>query len=111
MTTTNETTGPVVSEYPEHEKLSAVAGESEIIGTFLEESGYILAEYHDVEGFAEARLSPVQKSIEQILADYFHIDLPALGHEKVRILDGMRELNNRGAGAAAADGSDDEEKG
>jgi hypothetical protein len=89
MTTPNETTEPLVSVYPEHDKLNVVADESEIIGTFLEESGVVLAEYHDVEGFAESRLLPVQKSTQQILADYFKIDLPELGREQVRMLDSL----------------------
>jgi hypothetical protein len=97
MTATNEPA--VVSEYPEHDKLQAVADQSEIIGAFIEESGFILAEYRDIEGFAEQRLSPVQKSIDQILADYFKIDLTVLGREKVKMLDAMRELNTRAAGA------------
>lgn len=88
-----------VSEYPEHDKLKAVEAESDAIGTFLEESGFILAEYRDAEGFAESQLMPVQRSTQQILADYFHIDLPELGREKVRILDAHRELNRPVAGA------------
>jgi hypothetical protein len=102
--TTSETPDPAVGEYPEHDKLQAIADQSEIIGTFIEESGFILAKYRDVDGFAESRLLPVQKSTQQILADYFKIDLPALGREKVRMLDAMRELNSTTPGA------DDEEK-
>jgi hypothetical protein len=97
--TTSDTTEPVVSEYPEHDKLQAVADQSEIIGTFLEESSFILAEYRDAEGFAESPLLPVQRSTQQVLADYFKIDLPELGREKVRMLDAQRELNRRAAGA------------
>lgn len=99
MTTPNETVEPAVSEYPEHDKLTAVAAESEMIGTFLEESGFILAEYRDVEGFAESRLLPVQRSIQQILADYFKIDLQELNKEKDRMLESLREMNRRDADA------------
>lgn len=97
MTATNEPAAE--SEYPEHDKLQAVADQSEVIGAFIEESGFVLAEYRDVDGFAESRLLPVQKSTQQILADYFKIDLTALGREKVKMLDAMRELNTRAAGA------------
>lgn len=86
-----------VSEYPEHDKLKAVEAESDAIGMFLEESGFILAEYRDVEGFAEARLLPVQRSTRQVLADYFKIDLPELDREKDRMLESLRELNSLAA--------------
>lgn len=86
-----------VTEYPEHDKLKAVEAESDAIGLFLEESGFILAEYRDVEGFAEARLLPVQRSTRQVLAEYFKIDLPELDREKDRMLQSLRELNSRAA--------------
>jgi hypothetical protein len=89
MTTQNETDEPAVSQYPEHDKLKAVAEESDAIGTFLEESGFILAEYRDAEGFAESQLLPIQCSTQQILADYFKIDLTELGREQVRMLDAL----------------------
>ncbi|MCB5280580.1 hypothetical protein [Arthrobacter sp. ES1] len=88
-----------VSEYPEHDKLKAVQDESDAIGTFLEESGFILAEYRDAEGFAESQLLPVQRSTQQVLADYFKINLNELGREKVKMLDAMREMNRSAAGA------------
>lgn len=88
-----------VSDYPEHDKPKAVETESDAIGTFLEESGFILAEYRDAEGFAESQLLPVQRSTRQVLADYFKIDLPEIGREKVRMLDAQRELNRRVAEA------------
>lgn len=88
-----------MTEYPEHEKLKAVQAESDAIGTFLEESGFVLSEYRDVDGFAESRLLPVQHSTQQILADYFKINLPELGREKVRMLDSLREMNSRAAEA------------
>jgi hypothetical protein len=89
-----------MNEYPEHDKLKAIAVESEVIGRFLESSGFVLAEYGDVEGFAESRLLPVQYCTDQVLADYFKIDLPALGREKVRMLDDLLlEMNRLTAGA------------
>lgn len=83
-----------VSEYPEHDKLRAVQADSEIIGQFLEESGFVLAEYVDVGRTLDERLLPVQKSTEQILAAYFKIDLTVVDQEKQQMLAAMRELNN-----------------
>jgi nitrogen regulatory protein PII len=94
MTASNDT--GAASDYPEHDKLCDVTVELEIISTFLEESGFILAEYRDVEGFAEQRLTPVHGDNQQILANYLKIDLLALGREQVRILETIRELSNTG---------------
>lgn len=85
--------------YPEHEKLAAVAGESQVIGEFLDshDHPYVLAEwvrvYEDEQGnlreLAESRLIPAQKSIQQILADYFDINLQKIESEKRQMLSAL----------------------
>ena len=73
---------------PELDKMKAVQAESQTIGAFLDaisQKEMILAEYDDKD-----RLFPVHKSIEQILADYFEIDLVKVEKERCAILDHIR---------------------
>lgn len=81
--------------YPEHEKQSKVLDEAQIIGDFLTNlpNGYQLAEWHKPEGYYEARMFPVNKTINQILADYFDIDLNKLEAEKRQMLDALAAMN------------------
>lgn len=84
----------VRSEYPEHEKLHRVAEDSQMIGEFLDvglpEQGIILAEAVKFQGFSEKQLVPTRKSIQQILAAYFDIDLDKIEAEKRAMLDDIR---------------------
>jgi hypothetical protein len=76
--------------YPEHKKLISVVKESQTIGEFLEwcyNNGKFLAEYRDNSPNALS----VNKSIDQILADYFNIDLKVIEQEKRAML---KELRN-----------------
>lgn len=79
-----------MTDYPEHEKLKAIAAESQIIGEFLDTCGYVLAEW--LPGRIEDRLVPVSKSIEQVLGDHFGIDLTVLEQEKLAMLDSFRGI-------------------
>lgn len=94
----------VVEQYPEHEKLRAVADESQAIGEFLETAGYTLCELRTfTEPLDDAgntyetrpRLAPIAKGIQQILADYFEIDLAKIEAEKRAMLDALRAMNAR----------------
>jgi hypothetical protein len=75
--------------HPEHTKQSAVLEEADAIGRFLDESGYILAEYRDVEGEG-TQLAHVLKSLNEVLAEYFNIDLDKIEAEKREILASLR---------------------
>lgn len=77
------------SQYPEHEKLSAISAESQAIGQFLDEGTYTLCEVDKYDRFV-----PVGKSIQEILADYFGIDLNKIEAEKRQMLDEIRGANN-----------------
>ena len=79
-----------MSNYPEHDRLSEISDISQSIGQFLDESEYILAEYHRPDGYSEEHLFPVQKPITQILADYFEIDLNKIEAEKRQMIEEMR---------------------
>jgi len=76
-----------MSDYPEHEKLEKIADKSQFLGEFLEwlQGKYTIAEYVD------DTLWPVRKSIQQLLAAYFEIDLNALEREKEDILEAHRQ--------------------
>jgi hypothetical protein len=89
------------TEYPEHDRLAAIQHESQAIGEFLEMGGYTLCE---LRTFTEPlddepngrtyetrpQFAPVTKSIQQILADWFQIDLNKIEAEKRAMLDAIR---------------------
>lgn len=91
-----------MSRYPEHDKLTAISDESQAIGEFIETSDYTLCE---LKSFTEPlndagdtyetgpQFVPVAKSIQQVLADYFGIDLAKIETEKRAMLDALRSLN------------------
>ena len=74
----------------ECEKLSAVFKESQKIGDFLDwlkENEYYITRYDDrKEQFFETH-----QSIEQLLAEYFEIDLIAVEKERIALLNWIRE--------------------
>ncbi|MDA4133857.1 MAG: hypothetical protein OK454_12150 [Thaumarchaeota archaeon] len=74
-------------KYPEHEKLKGVQEESQAIGEFLDLGPYTLCEHYTIHWI------PVRKSIPEILADYFEIDLKKIEAEKRAMLDEMRAAN------------------
>lgn len=74
-----------MSDYPEHDKMSAIKDKSQTIGEFLDSTEYVLCLYDE-----DDRLRPVAASIEQILALYFDIDLNKIEAEKRAMLDALR---------------------
>lgn len=77
---------PTPDPYPEHTRQSAVLDQAQAIGQFLDESGYILAEYQQIDGYSEEVLMPVVTPVQQILAAYFGIDLSKIETEKRAML-------------------------
>jgi hypothetical protein len=77
--------------YPEYEKLMLIKNESQIIGEFLEwltiEKELSLCA-HDEGGVNEAYYSN-----EEILSEYFKIDLYKLEQEKNQMLKQLKEKN------------------
>lgn len=88
-----------MSDYPEHDKMALVKDQSQAIGQFLDLAPYDLGEYvpcanwHLDEGHcsAGAHFTPASKSIVQILADYFDIDLTKIESEKRAMLASIKE--------------------
>lgn len=86
----------MATEYPEHEKLAEVAEHSQAIGEFLDwlqnERGYVIAAYWDE---SDSWLTPVRRSITDLLSEYYDIDQQTLEGEKQDMLAKQRELNER----------------
>lgn len=80
--------------YEEHEKMKLIKNESQILGEFLSwlkderEPNIILCEYDTYDQCSECR-----KNIEQILAEYFKIDLNKIEKEKQQMIEGLRCVN------------------
>lgn len=93
-----------MNEYPEHEKLNKVKDQSQAIGEFLEwlnvEKKYQVCQYVDAIGesdedgdvvqFPVKGYLPIMERAEQLLAEFFAIDLDKLEEEKVKMLGFMR---------------------
>lgn len=82
---------PAPDPYPEHTRMAAVRDQAEAIGQFLDESGYILAEHRQMDGYREEQLMPVAAPVNTILARYFGIDLAKIDTEQRAMLDALRE--------------------
>jgi hypothetical protein len=80
-----------VNKYPEHEKLQKVKKTSQSIGEFLEwlrnEKQIQLAKFDDKD-----RLYIIGDSTNEILADYYGIDLHKLEQEKLAMLNRIRSV-------------------
>lgn len=77
--------------YPEHQKQALIHEQAQVIGLFLDEMPYILAEHRQIDGYSEEQLMPVNKRIEQVLAEYFDIDLTKIEAEKRAMLRNLPE--------------------
>ena len=77
-----ESDAEMAEKYPEHMKFDKVRDESQAIGLFLDQSEYVLATWPDDSRYPV----PVHKSINDILAEYFEIDMKVLEDEKQRML-------------------------
>jgi hypothetical protein len=82
-------------ETPELAKMAAHNDESQIIGEFLDvifSQGMVLCEWDTVVGGnREEQLFPIDKSIEQILADFYGIDLKKCEQERRELLGYLRD--------------------
>ena len=78
------------NEYSEHNKQAKVLDAAQTIGEFLDYSGYVLAQYKEIEGFRDPQLVPVTTSISRVLAEYFDIDLNKIEQEKRQMLESLR---------------------
>lgn len=81
-------------EYPEHDRLRAIADKSQAIYDFLtwahEERGMVLCES---AGHIRGEYYPALTSRQKLLAEFFEIDLNKIEHEKRSMIDHLRALN------------------
>lgn len=81
----------------ELQKMNEVKDKSQLIGEFLDwlmnEKGCVIAEYSDSEIYVYKPLIPNRLSIEQLLAEYFDIDLEKAERERVELLERFRKAN------------------
>lgn len=93
-----------VLKLPEHDKLTKVSGDSQAIGQFIEwlrgSKKIIFCKLQDeriyresIEEYQDEYYAPTTLNIQDILAEYFEIDLEKLEKEKRKILDNIRKAN------------------
>ena len=83
----------MTSQYPESAKMAAVSDESQSIGEFIEwlgTKGIMLGHNVTFEGYSTPQFVPVSTSTENLLADYFEIDLKKVEQEKRAMLEAIR---------------------
>ena len=80
------------NKYPECDKMLAVKDKSQVIGEFLEWLQCVkeIELCQLIDGEEEMEYSPIYFSNEELLAEFFNIDLDKVEKEKLCILD---ELN------------------
>lgn len=85
-------TTPQLPDTPELAKMAAHNDDSQVIGDFLDtifEQGMVLCEWQWVG--QNEKLVPINKSIEQILADFFGVDLKKCEQERKALLDYLQD--------------------
>jgi len=82
-------------KYPEHEKMSQITDRSHTISEFLEwlESRRILLCEAADERSWDSTYIPIVLNVEQLLAEYFEIDLDKINNEKDEMLKEVRKIN------------------
>jgi len=81
-------------ETPEINKMLMVQPESQAIGQFLEwlgTKGYAIGKYETVEGYLSEQFVPDLRPINQMLAEYYEIDLTKVDTEQRAILEALRQ--------------------
>lgn len=82
-----------MNEYPEHQKLKAISDKSQAVHEFLEwlsrECGVELCTRHA----KTEELIPWMKRHDDVIADFFEIDLTKINEEKEAMLAQMRKDN------------------
>jgi hypothetical protein len=76
------------------DRMRAVKPCAEILGPFLEwlqEQGYVICEWSESGGYGVPAWAPIRQNIEQLLADYFGIDLEQVEAEKRAVLAAWRQ--------------------
>jgi len=84
-------------EYPELEKMKKIQDESQSIGQFIdwmEQKKQIwLCKYEDSDDKIDPRPMPISQGTQQLLAEYFEIDMVKVEEERRQILEDIRQKN------------------
>lgn len=81
-------------QYPEHDKMSKVQTEAQILGEFLENLPSLKLTLCDSESdHTSGRLFPSGRSIQGIIAEHLGIDLRKIDAEKQQMLETIRRNN------------------
>lgn len=88
-----------MNKYPEHDKLKEISEISQSIGEFLDfwnSKGLSLYEWvkvqdEDDEDRTDSKLLKCNKTIQQLLAEFYEIDLVKLEIEKVKMIEEIRQ--------------------
>ena len=88
--------GDIELNIPQHDKLDELSGENNVVAEFLEwlKTKYTLAEWEESEdeaGYFVDVLYPVYPRTEDLLAEYYEIDLDAFWKEKEAMLAAYRK--------------------
>ncbi len=78
--------------YPMHMKAEKVKVERQAIGEFIELGGYTLCKWPDDDEVQHPL--PVHLSINEVLAEYFEIDLKLLEQEKQAMLKALTDVGH-----------------
>jgi hypothetical protein len=76
------------------DKMAEVKPRANVIGPFLEwlqEQGYAICWWSESGGYLTPAWTPIRQNIEQLLADYFGIDLEQVEAEKRAVLAALRQ--------------------
>ena len=80
----------MAGEYPEHEKLSKIKNESQAIGEFVEWLEGKGIELCAIPPEFDHTYLPIHRSINDLLAEHFSIDLDKIEQEKRQMLEAIR---------------------
>jgi hypothetical protein len=84
-----------MTDYPEHDKITALGGANQHIGAFIEwlnDNRYTICEWQNA-GDEGRGYFPVSRSINSWLYQYFQIDPVKIEQEKRSMLDELRAAN------------------
>ena len=79
-----------MGDYPEHDKLSAIKDQSQACGEFLEwlgSQGILLC---SIPPDYDHTWLPIHRNVQDLLAEFFEIDLDKIEVEKRQMLDQLR---------------------
>ena len=82
-----------MSDYPEHDKQSAIIEDARTIDEFIEwlgSRGMFIAEHQKLDGFRDPILVPIPQAHQQVVMDFYGIDGAKLEDERRAMLASLR---------------------